>query len=302
MDRLAKPTQCAIIRSKPKRHTQGSPYAMSKFSLYAIALLALGLSTQASADYDFRSGDVTVIGKTAIRLLRVTENGQPVTVDLQLFGNGSYGIGAGTPPSQPTALDQYVDLTGAFGRVVDKNAIRLFNVGFKDRRYNATLTLPDFDSAQGGHWSPSAVAPATMNLYSKSVDYSGNIAVNHSCYGSNLSMHLSWYGAPENTESFAIVIDHPLVTGDSFVHWNVFDIGPNINEIQAGASNTPLMPVYSVELLNDYGDVGYDGPCSNSTQRYYVRVYALNTRIWGDDLPTAPLTRSEFEQLYAGNI
>ena len=117
----------------------------------------------------------------------------------------------------------------------------------------------------------------------------------------NLSPHLQWRGAPDDTLSFALVCidpDAPATKPDyvntpgtlipakyprgEFVHWLMVDIPPNVNELAEGSCSRavipggkriPAGPDGSRQGINDYtgwfaGDknmegpyLGYDGPC-----------------------------------------
>lgn len=117
----------------------------------------------------------------------------------------------------------------------------------------------------------------------------------------NLSPHLEWRGAPEQTRSFALVCidpDAPATKPDyvntpgtlipakyprgEFVHWLMADIPPTVTQLAEGSCSRAVIPGGkripdgpdgSRQGLNDYtgwfaGDqnmegpyLGYDGPC-----------------------------------------
>ena len=85
----------------------------------------------------------------------------------------------------------------------------------------------------------------------------------NTCYGENLSPPLNWSGAPSETRSFALVvedIDHH--TGIPWVHWIIYDIPASVTEITEGVpTSTPELPDGSIQGLNDFKNIGYEGPC-----------------------------------------
>src|SRR5262249_58033686 len=84
------------------------------------------------------------------------------------------------------------------------------------------------------------------------------------CKGSNVSPALAWSGAPSDTKSFALLVHDPdAPTGSGWWHWVVYNIPPATTSLAAGAGDAKknLMPAGAVQGRNDYGGVGYGGPC-----------------------------------------
>jgi Raf kinase inhibitor-like YbhB/YbcL family protein len=102
---------------------------------------------------------------------------------------------------------------------------------------------------------------------------------NKYCYygvdgGENISLPFNWIEAPDNTQSFALIIPDP--DGENWVHWAVFNIPANCNSIEENASGSN-MPEGSIELENEFGTAGYGGPepPPGKTHRYIATLYAL---------------------------
>ncbi len=90
----------------------------------------------------------------------------------------------------------------------------------------------------------------------------------------NISPPLAWSGAPESTQSFVLVMVDPDAPGGGFAHWIVYDLAAEARTLPEGASG-------SLELMegrNDYGAVGYGGPCPppGPPHRYFFRLHALD--------------------------
>jgi len=95
--------------------------------------------------------------------------------------------------------------------------------------------------------------------------------------GQNISLPFNWVGAPENAQSFALVIYDP--DGGDWIHWAIFNIPTDCSAISEGASGKN-MPEGSFELDNEFGTSGYGGPeppVGTGTHRYIATLYALNT-------------------------
>jgi Raf kinase inhibitor-like YbhB/YbcL family protein len=100
------------------------------------------------------------------------------------------------------------------------------------------------------------------------------------CKGNNVSPALAWSGAPSDTKSFALLVHDPdAPTGSGWWHWVVYNIPPTTTSLAAGAGDAKktLMPAGTVQGRNDYGGIGYGGPCPppGKPHHYHFRVYAL---------------------------
>jgi len=100
------------------------------------------------------------------------------------------------------------------------------------------------------------------------------------CTGQNMSPSLSWTGAPTGTKSFVLTVYDPdAPTGSGFWHWVMFNIPPNVTSLPQGAGAPGKEPQGAMQIENDYGTVGYGGPCPppGKPHRYQFTIYALKT-------------------------
>ncbi|HVP69227.1 MAG TPA: YbhB/YbcL family Raf kinase inhibitor-like protein [Anaeromyxobacteraceae bacterium] len=114
------------------------------------------------------------------------------------------------------------------------------------------------------------------------------------CTGKNVSPELEWSGAPAGTKSFALTVYDPdAPTGSGFWHWQIFNIPTSGTKLAKGAGDpkSGVSPAGSVQGRNDYGNVGYGGPCpppGDKPHRYVFTVFALKVeRIELDATATA---------------
>ena len=77
--------------------------------------------------------------------------------------------------------------------------------------------------------------------------------------GQNISVPLSWSGAPADTKSFALAMVDPHPIARNWVHWLVIDLPKDSTSIPEGASGKK-MPPGAQELKNSFGEPGYGGP------------------------------------------
>ncbi len=109
----------------------------------------------------------------------------------------------------------------------------------------------------------------TLSLTSTAFEEGAEIPSRFSCDGEDVSPPLAWSGAPDGTVAYALLVDDPDARG--FVHWLVADI-------PGDASALPEGETAGVEGSNDFGRVGYGGPCPPSgTHGYSFTLVALSS-------------------------
>ncbi|MGD2295867.1 MAG: YbhB/YbcL family Raf kinase inhibitor-like protein [Candidatus Aminicenantes bacterium] len=102
----------------------------------------------------------------------------------------------------------------------------------------------------------------------------------HTCDGINISPQLAWEGVPEGTETLALINDDPDAPMGTWVHWVVFDIPAHVREIPENVPPERELGTGGKQGVNDFGKIGYGGPCPPSgTHRYYFKLYALDSVI-----------------------
>lgn len=107
----------------------------------------------------------------------------------------------------------------------------------------------------------------------------GNIPVEHTCDGKDLSPALRWQNPPPETKSFALIMDDPDAPIGTWVHWVVYDIPATVNQLEAGTPHSETFPDGTKQGLTDFQRTGYGGPCPppGKPHRYYFKLYALDT-------------------------
>jgi Raf kinase inhibitor-like YbhB/YbcL family protein len=126
-------------------------------------------------------------------------------------------------------------------------------------------------------------AMARFTLSSPDFSEGGTIAsaqVFTDCKGDNVSPALKWSGVPEGTRSLALLVHDPdAPTGSGWWHWVVYNIPAGTTSLAAGSGDPKknLMPAGVTQARNDYGMVGYGGPCPppGKPHHYHFRLYAL---------------------------
>jgi Raf kinase inhibitor-like YbhB/YbcL family protein len=122
-----------------------------------------------------------------------------------------------------------------------------------------------------------------MTLEVKSPDFpSGRtIPKQFTCDGADLSPALQWNAPPTGTQSFALIADDPDAPVGTWVHWVVFDLPANLRSLPQAVPKEDQLPDGSRQGRNDFGKVGYGGPCPppGKAHRYFFKLYALDTKL-----------------------
>lgn len=126
---------------------------------------------------------------------------------------------------------------------------------------------------------------------SDAFDEGGRIPQKYTCDGADVSPPLSWSGAPDETQAYALLVTDP--DAQNFVHWAVVDIPAVVTTLDEGSSGADAG---GTEAVNSFGQVGWGGPCPPSGEhRYVYTVYALDSRIGLEERPDAATVRNALE-------
>lgn len=117
-----------------------------------------------------------------------------------------------------------------------------------------------------------------IELSSAAFQDGGTIPAQHTCDGQDISPALSWSGAPEGTQSFALILDDPDAPGGAFTHWVIFNIPADTLELEEAIPVSTQLANGARQGENDFGTIGYRGPCppAGKTHHYRFAVYALD--------------------------
>jgi Raf kinase inhibitor-like YbhB/YbcL family protein len=140
-----------------------------------------------------------------------------------------------------------------------------------------------------------------FTLASDSFSHGEPIPAEHSLGGGNFSPPLSWHNAPENVESFVLIMDDPDAPEGTWDHWIVYDIPAGTASLpaNAGASGGSNLPQGAKHGINSWSNNYYQGPSLPSgTHRYYFKLYALSV----SELNPSGLTRADIEAAMSDKI
>lgn len=120
-----------------------------------------------------------------------------------------------------------------------------------------------------------------MELRSKAFQDGQTIPRKHTCDGPDLSPPLEWSDVPNGIQSFALIVEDPDAPAGIWVHWVVYDLPAEARFLPEGISSTETLPRGGAQGRNDFGRIGYGGPCPppGPPHRYFFHLYALGSRV-----------------------
>lgn len=120
-----------------------------------------------------------------------------------------------------------------------------------------------------------------MEVSTKSFSAGGEIPKRYTCDGADVSPQLSWSELPPGGQSLALIADDPDAPRGTFTHWVAYDLPAGTKELAEQAGKGDQAPGGGSQGRNDFGKVGYNGPCPppGKPHRYFFRVYALDKKL-----------------------
>ena len=123
--------------------------------------------------------------------------------------------------------------------------------------------------------SPSAAAARPFRLTSSAFAAGDAIPREFSCDGANVSPPLAWSGVPVGTAALVLLVDDP--DARDFVHWIILDLPGADGDLRKDIPPSTASPQQG---LNDFGNIGWGGPCPPSgTHHYRFTLTALNAEL-----------------------
>jgi Raf kinase inhibitor-like YbhB/YbcL family protein len=136
--------------------------------------------------------------------------------------------------------------------------------------------------------APRIEARSSIALTSSAFAPGDTIPMMYTCDGEDVSPPLEWTSVAD-AEAYVIALTDS--DSDGFVHWVVFNVPSSASELAEGT-----VPEAIGEGQNDFGDVGYGGPCppeGDEPHHYLFTIYAVRGR------PGALGRGASFEEMLA---
>lgn len=116
-----------------------------------------------------------------------------------------------------------------------------------------------------------------MHLYSPEFLTGTSIPFKYTCDGENCSPPLTWQDPPTGIQSFALIVSDPDAPNGTFTHWVLYNLPADLRALPAAIPNQNTLSDGSKQGRNDFGKIGFAGPCPpTGKHRYFFKLYALD--------------------------
>lgn len=138
-----------------------------------------------------------------------------------------------------------------------------------------------------------------MEIRSSAFFIGNPIPFKYTCDGDNVSPPLHWEDAPRDTRSFALIVEDPDAPHPDFTHWVLYNLPGDCRALPEGITGQTMVPEGGVQGRNDFGKIGFGGPCPpKGTHRYFFKIYALDQFL---NLP-ADATKQQLLEAMQGHV
>src|SRR5215470_11807421 len=96
-----------------------------------------------------------------------------------------------------------------------------------------------------------------FELKSRAFGAHQTIPVRYTCDGERVSPPLAWSGAPQNTVTFALIVEDPDAPRGTFTHWLLFNIPASVDHFDENVPRVQSLDDGTVQENNDFGEPGY---------------------------------------------
>jgi Raf kinase inhibitor-like YbhB/YbcL family protein len=112
-----------------------------------------------------------------------------------------------------------------------------------------------------------------MHISSPAFAPEGAIPVRCTCEGVDVSPPLAFDVDDAGAKSLVLVVHDPDAPAGNFAHWLVYNLEPSTHALAEGAAAD--LPGTARHGTNDFGHVGWSGPCPRAGKREHRYVFTL---------------------------
>lgn len=143
-----------------------------------------------------------------------------------------------------------------------------------------TSVPPTATSAPAQDMAKTPPPLAALEISSSAFEPGGEIPVQYTCHGANLSPPLAWSEVPEEPQSLALLVDDPDSQPPGFVHWVIYNIPRTAAGLPAGVPPEAALNNGTLQGGNDFANYpGGTFPGGLPSTRSAMTVLVQETRI-----------------------
>src|SRR5260370_31679454 len=104
---------------------------------------------------------------------------------------------------------------------------------------------------------------------------------------------------PKTARKIAIIAHDPDAPSGTWIHWVLYNLPAENIGLVENLPTTETLKAGGFQGKNDFGEIGYGGPCPPSgTHRYFFKIYALYSEL----ALNAGATKAEVIKAMEGHI
>jgi len=153
-----------------------------------------------------------------------------------------------------------------------------------------TVDQTETDSSNISNISSSQIS---MKISSPAFGPNESIPSKYTCDGENVNPPLQFQDIPDGTKSLVLIVDDPEAAAGIWVHWLVWNISPEISQIEENS-----VPANAIQGTTSFERADYGGPCPPEEHSYFFKLYALDVEL---DLESAK-EKKDLEAAMNGHI
>ena len=133
-----------------------------------------------------------------------------------------------------------------------------------------------------------------IDISSQAFTPAGHIPERYTCKGLDDSPELAWTNVPNDAKSLVLTVDDPDAPSGSFTHWIIYNLPTTVVGLSAGVPRSATLTQGGRQGLNDFGRVGYNGPCPppGGLHHYHFRIFALDRSLQFNSDPDGERVRN----------
>jgi Raf kinase inhibitor-like YbhB/YbcL family protein len=142
---------------------------------------------------------------------------------------------------------------------------------------------------------------ADLSFRTQTFTHGESIPEKYTCEGDDFSPKLVVGDVPDDAAALAVVMDDPDAPGGTFTYWLLWNLPPDLLAIPEDVPQLEEVPDLggARQGENDFGDVGYRGPCppeGDDPHEFRFTLYALDEELDVDGGALRPSVQDELDE------